>query len=265
MEECDYRDCGGPCLENCYLAHNGSCVCELIEGCTAVCGNGIVEEGEDCDDGNNINGDGCSSTCQLEHVPSVCGDGVVEGIEECDDGNTISGDGCSSTCQLELPGCGNGIVEEGEECDDGNNINGDGCTSSCLDECFHISDISSWSECIDGYRYGTPVYSYYPGLPADHPNCTDLPTVMPCFCGDNFTDSGEECDDGNNVSGDGCSSTCFIECRYPKTYDWSKCLDGVQYPIVSEWAYLADVRNDSPDCPHVGSRPCFDNDNGMRV
>ena len=27
--------------------------------------------------------------------PQICGDGIVEGHEECDDGNTIAGDGCS--------------------------------------------------------------------------------------------------------------------------------------------------------------------------
>jgi cysteine-rich repeat protein len=31
----------------------------------------------------------------------VCGDGVVEGSERCDDGNTLNGDGCSSSCQVE--------------------------------------------------------------------------------------------------------------------------------------------------------------------
>lgn len=31
---------------------------------------------------------------------SVCGDGVIEGVEECDDGNTKSGDGCSAFCQV---------------------------------------------------------------------------------------------------------------------------------------------------------------------
>ena len=30
------------------------------------CGNGIVEPGEQCDDGNTLNFDGCSSTCRLE-------------------------------------------------------------------------------------------------------------------------------------------------------------------------------------------------------
>ena len=36
----------------------------------AVCGNGILETGEECDDGNLINGDGCSSTCTIEEAPS---------------------------------------------------------------------------------------------------------------------------------------------------------------------------------------------------
>jgi fibro-slime domain-containing protein len=34
--------------------------------CTGKCGDGIVEPGEACDDGNTTNGDGCSSTCQVE-------------------------------------------------------------------------------------------------------------------------------------------------------------------------------------------------------
>ena len=31
----------------------------------------------------------------------VCGDGVVDGNEQCDDGNTVSNDGCSSTCAVQ--------------------------------------------------------------------------------------------------------------------------------------------------------------------
>src|SRR6185295_13237135 len=31
-------------------------------------------------------------------APSVCGNGVVEGREECDDGNDSSADGCLATC-----------------------------------------------------------------------------------------------------------------------------------------------------------------------
>ncbi len=70
------------------------------------------------------------------YVAPACGNGFVESGEECDDGNTDDGDGCSSTCEIESTGpvCGNGIVETGEECDDGNLINGDGCSATCLDE-----------------------------------------------------------------------------------------------------------------------------------
>ncbi len=39
-------------------------------------------------------------------IPAVCGNGVVEGDEQCDDGNLIDGDGCSSTCQTEGGGGG---------------------------------------------------------------------------------------------------------------------------------------------------------------
>ena len=42
----------------------------------------------------------------------------------CDDGNYRNGDGCSSTCQIEEDAvCGNGILEVGEMCDDDNRTN----------------------------------------------------------------------------------------------------------------------------------------------
>src|SRR5438094_6856669 len=36
------------------------------------CGNGIVDPGEDCDDGNQLNGDCCSSNCKFEPPTTVC-------------------------------------------------------------------------------------------------------------------------------------------------------------------------------------------------
>jgi cysteine-rich repeat protein len=64
----------------------------------------------------------------------VCGNGIVEGSEECDDGNTSSGDGCADDCTVEF--CGDGVLQAGlgEDCDDGNTRNGDGCSSSCMVE-----------------------------------------------------------------------------------------------------------------------------------
>jgi cysteine-rich repeat protein len=66
----------------------------------SLCGNGLIDPGEQCDDGNYQSGDGCDEDCQID--PIVCGDGNVDQGEQCDDGNTIDGDGCSSTCQWEI-------------------------------------------------------------------------------------------------------------------------------------------------------------------
>ncbi len=59
----------------------------------------------------------------------ACGDGILDPGEQCDDGNTVSCDGCEENCTL--PACGNGIVCPPEACDDGNTKNGDGCSSTC--------------------------------------------------------------------------------------------------------------------------------------
>lgn len=61
-----------------------------------------------------------------------CGDGILDPSEECDDGNDIDTDGCRNDCTL--PYCGDGFVDPGEECDDGNNLDGDGCSADCTME-----------------------------------------------------------------------------------------------------------------------------------
>ncbi|MBC8069747.1 MAG: DUF4215 domain-containing protein [Deltaproteobacteria bacterium] len=74
-----------------------------IEGITIrllnVCGNGLMEGEEACDDGlDNIDTGACTSTCAV----AACGDGFVQdAVEECDDSNTDDGDGCSATCMTE--------------------------------------------------------------------------------------------------------------------------------------------------------------------
>jgi len=71
-------DSTGVCLENCGEAPPAD----------PVCGNGAREGAEQCDDGNSLNGDGCSASCRIETRPekaSVIAQNVLQGLR-------ISGD-----------------------------------------------------------------------------------------------------------------------------------------------------------------------------
>src|SRR5690348_9131550 len=83
-----------------------------------VCGDGTVDDGEACDDGNNAT-EGCDygvesctvcdATCQsVAGVTSYCGDDAIDttNSEVCDDGGADDGDGCDALCQPEAgPSC----------------------------------------------------------------------------------------------------------------------------------------------------------------
>jgi len=91
--------------------------CEGTVCTQSVCGNGIKEAGESCDNGelNGLffgDGTGCSKTCTAEPkcrddagnttaCTTHCGDGHIDPDEQCDDGNAVSGDGCDANCQEE--------------------------------------------------------------------------------------------------------------------------------------------------------------------
>jgi cysteine-rich repeat protein len=95
---------------------------------TAVCGNGVREGAEQCDDGNDLNTDACTNTCQNAR----CGDGFTyQGVEECDDGNTVNTDFCKNDCHYAPAVCGDGVRQFGETCDDGNTLDGDDCPPDC--------------------------------------------------------------------------------------------------------------------------------------
>jgi cysteine-rich repeat protein/parallel beta-helix repeat protein len=72
------------------------------------CGDMVTDPGEECDDGNTNNGDGCDNNC----TATACGNGIVTMGEQCDDGNVAADDCCSPSCQFELAGtaCDDGSV-----------------------------------------------------------------------------------------------------------------------------------------------------------
>jgi fibro-slime domain-containing protein len=175
------------------------------------CGNGVIETGEVCDDGNSRPADGCSGVCTVEPnftcpaagqacVSSiVCGDAKISGNEACDDSNATGGDGCSAACQVEMgyacktagaacemvpentARCGDGQVNAGEGCDDGGIVSGDGCSATCSLE--------------GGYVCPAP----------------GMACARDAYCGDGRLDPNEQCDDKNVAPGDGCTGRCVLE------------------------------------------------------
>lgn len=186
----------------------------------AVCGDGVVEGDEACDDGV-ANSDVLQGACRTTCEAAGCGDGVVDFVltEACDDGNAGDGDGCSAGCAVEAPAkCGDGVVDiaDGEACDDGDLSDGDGCSSACTYE------------------------------------------VASAMCGDGGPDGLEVCDDGNLDNGDGCNPTCSLKnttTLFVGTAGVAGTSDGVgpaakisglgAMVIVGGSLYLADGTNDS--------------------
>jgi len=76
-----------------------------------LCGNGIVDDGEQCDWAMSAQKDCCSQDC----TGCLCGNSVIDPGEQCDYGLPAQLECCDSQCQGCT--CGNGRLDEAEECD----------------------------------------------------------------------------------------------------------------------------------------------------
>lgn len=140
------------------------------------CGNGKVEAGELCDDGNKVDNDGCTARCG----PETCGDGIVQGKEQCDDGNLDDSDGCLSSCVR--ASCGDGKLHASvEACDDGNDRTTDACIACKPARCGDGFVQAGIEPCDDGNTN-------------DDDGC-DNACKLP-VCGDGKKQGGEQCDLG---------------------------------------------------------------------
>lgn len=122
--------------------------------------------------------------------------------------------------------CGDGVVGEGEECDDGNDAAGDGCEpNTCRYSCGGAADCADGEPCngaevcdpeAHACRPGTPPAAGAPcareGVPDGVCREGETPMCVPAGCGNAAVDDGEDCDDGNDATGDGCENDCKFTC-----------------------------------------------------
>lgn len=215
-EECDdgalnSNETPNACRRDCVIAYCGDGVTDDGEECdgsqdctfdchTVQCGNGNVEEGEECDPP-------AAGTCTDRCRRIFCGNGVIDDGESCE---PPSAGRCSADCRVGT--CGDQIVDTGEDCDppsagtcdatchaiacgDGVVSQGEGCdppgTATCDSAC---RDVGCGNGVTDGIEECEP-----PGLGTCDASCRTIE------CGNGRIDADEECDPPANGS---CDASC---------------------------------------------------------
>ncbi|CAD8157585.1 unnamed protein product [Paramecium pentaurelia] len=270
--ECQYS-----CQQQCQTCLYGSCIlCNVEEGwhltsqgdCQTVCGDNKAAGLEQCDDGNEMNYDGCylckyicqdactkcvNGQCYECNTPGwrlenyfcweICGDALKVGIEECDDGNDIPYDGCfecKTQCEEACKICADGQCQE---CIFGWLLNENHrCETICGDK--YIVPI--FEDCDDGNLL--PYDGCYECNYQCVQHCTDCRKDI-CYecnttgwtyenktqqcipiCGDGEINGQEQCDDGNKIELDGCSNSCEYQCHFAcLNCDKGRCLECDRY------------------------------------
>jgi cysteine-rich repeat protein len=111
-----------------------------LQGERTSCGNGSVDAGEDCDDGNLVRGDCCSASCRFEAMGGPCGGGECPATS-CDGAGACVNQPattCGTTCHPGTCNAGSCVLgsaaPEGTACnDDDDACTADACSSGfCL-------------------------------------------------------------------------------------------------------------------------------------
>lgn len=116
------------------------------------------------------------------------------------------------------PICGNGNREADEECDDGNTLSGDGCSAQCTKEVTIVQRPNpTFSEEVEVSTTNSP--SVPPeSLPEPMPELTEPTTATQPQCGNGVIESGEECDSGT-LNADSPDALCRRQCVFPSCGD----------------------------------------------
>ncbi len=165
------------------LTAGGSCNEECQ--CGGFCGDGVLDPGEDCDDGDD-NSDSEPDACRIDCTLPACGDGVRDDGESCDGDD--SGD-CFGPCRVDCTCCGDDTINGEEEQCDGSD---EPCAEECILEVIRfeefeageiVSAITSIPELgtvlVDGFRPGDPATNYAVIFPSYAPPGLDYDLGSP--------------------------------------------------------------------------------------
>ncbi len=178
-EECDVGPASDPGCIGCKKTTGYLCGVPGQPCMAEACGDGLRTPGEQCDDHNGANNDGCTSACAVE-----------------------SGWTCPEQNKACLPQCGDGLMKGYEQCDapTATAARPDHCNAGCMLETGYYCTTTTGT--IDAVN-PPAVTSCSPATPAAR--------IVPAVCGNGAKEPGEGCDDSNQIAGDGCSPTCQKE------------------------------------------------------
>lgn len=197
----------------------------VVASAVARCGNGALDPGETCDDGNVVSGDCCSATCDAEPVGPCASDGNVCTTDRCDGSGQCAHAANTATC------------DDGLFCNGGDTCAGGACSVHAGDPCAAGASCNrTCNEAADSCAApaGTSCPDDGNGCTDDRCNgsgaCTHPANAAPCddglFCngldtcaggacvqhGGNPCSAGPECDRTCNEAADGCAAPAGSAC-----------------------------------------------------
>ena len=250
----------------------------------AACGNGLVDGGEECDDGNTTDGDGCSSTCTGERDPATfaCdgkairleGDGpgprtlTLRGTTSPAPGESVPTNKWSSTTAANCQGAGRDVVYALTSDIDGYlevTVKSDlfNAFASLRSECVPGQATAPVTNACSKASTGNVPKTFYAAVEKDKTyylvvdgngataeGAFELELeVQPSVCGNSVVEGGETCDDGALDDGDGCDSTCQLEAE--KARDTCATAPPVSFTDDGDGTYSAKVVSGTTNLTHT--------------
>ncbi len=182
------------------------------------CGDGVLNPAEECDDGNNDDGDGCDAACNIESCPDSDGDGVCDPDDLCD-GDDASGDTDGDAVCDDIDLClydpfndedGDGFCADDDNCpEDANADQADTDSDGAGDACDDDDDDDGVPDGSDNCRFDyNPDQADFDGDGAGDACDADSD-------GDGVIDADDAClptPSGETVNADGCSLSQLCPC-----------------------------------------------------